>query len=49
VTTIIQEHQGKITAEPIQPSGTCVTIDLPLMSLPGADTPTRRLTSQAHS
>lgn len=48
VTTIIQEHQGKITAEPAHPVGTCVTIDLPRMSLPGADIPPRQLTSQAH-
>lgn len=48
VTTIIQEHQGTISAEPVKPAGTRVTIELPRM-LHHGNTPDELLTSQGLS
>lgn len=48
VTTIIQEHQGEISAEPAKPKGTRVTIELPLLPQ-NTNTLAGRLTSEPHS
>jgi PAS domain S-box-containing protein len=49
VTTIIQEHEGKISAQPHEPIGTRVIIDLPNLPRPDLDKPPQQLTSEPHS
>jgi signal transduction histidine kinase len=48
VTTIIQEHQGTISAAPARPRGTRVTIELPVLKQNDNGSP-GRLTSEVHS
>ena len=48
VATIIQEHQGTISAEPARPCGTRVTIELPLLKQ-NDNGPPGQLTSEVHS